>query len=400
MSVTFAPLKRRAQVIAGQSPDSSAVELLQDGLPFLQGNAEFGREHPSPRYQCDSATKTCWPGDVLISVRAPVGAVNVADQAYGIGRGLAAVRSIRGGARFLKWALENSSKELQSVSTGSTFEAISRDDLGNIKVPLGDEPYEERIAEYLDRETAKIDELIRLQRQLIDGLKTRRNAFLSLAFAECGDNLRPLKRLLERVDQGVSPDTSASSADASLWVLKAGCSNRGIFNPDESKSLPDGFDAAPGLEVKTGDLIVSRASGSPGLVASAAIVKNLERKTILSDKTFRLVVREQPYLRYLYWYMNSPDFREQVLQRISGADGLANNIPLRELRNIPIPMCSPFEAEEVAERLDRETVRIDTLIAKSERMIKLSQERRAALITAAVTGQIDIVEMESSEEAA
>src|SRR5262245_54887965 len=76
----------------GQSPSSSSVNDDGRGVPFLQGNAEFGRENPSSRLFCTSPAKLCKSGDVLISVRAPVGALNLADRTYCIGRGLAAVR--------------------------------------------------------------------------------------------------------------------------------------------------------------------------------------------------------------------------------------------------------------------------------------------------------------------
>lgn len=87
------PLKWLASIVAGQSPTSTVVDVyVGEGLPFLQGNAEFGPEQPAPVHRCDSAHKRSSPGDILVSVRAPVGALNVADRSYGIGRGLAAVR--------------------------------------------------------------------------------------------------------------------------------------------------------------------------------------------------------------------------------------------------------------------------------------------------------------------
>ena len=85
-----------AHVEMGQSPDSKyVVEDPFVGKPFLQGNAEFGAVFPAPRYGCLRPAKMCKADDVLISVRAPVGAINIADRDYCIGRGLAAIR-VRG----------------------------------------------------------------------------------------------------------------------------------------------------------------------------------------------------------------------------------------------------------------------------------------------------------------
>src|SRR5690349_12001087 len=87
------PLRNIAHIEMGQSPDSSTVrEGVHSGVPFLQGNAEFGIVHPAPRFNCVAPMKMCRAGDILISVRAPVGAMNIADRDYCIGRGLAAVR--------------------------------------------------------------------------------------------------------------------------------------------------------------------------------------------------------------------------------------------------------------------------------------------------------------------
>ena len=149
-------LKFSASFIAGQSPASSDVEDLDGGQPFLQGNAEFGLVHPAPRYECPVANKVCAPGDTLISVRAPVGRVNVADQIYGIGRGLAAVRATDMHAGYLRWVLEDAERFLQAVSNGSTFEAITAWHIGEVPYVKHEFELQGRIAEYLDRESAKI----------------------------------------------------------------------------------------------------------------------------------------------------------------------------------------------------------------------------------------------------
>src|SRR5437879_5282428 len=78
-----------ATVIAGQSPPSETYNEKGDGLPFLQGNGDFSFKSPVPKLWCTEPVKTASKGDTLISVRAPVGEMNRADQNYAIGRGLA-----------------------------------------------------------------------------------------------------------------------------------------------------------------------------------------------------------------------------------------------------------------------------------------------------------------------
>ena len=79
-------------MLLGQSPPSSAYNEIGEGLPFFQGKADFQHLYPVPRVWCTDGRKFAEPGDILISVRAPVGDVNIATDHCGIGRGLAAVR--------------------------------------------------------------------------------------------------------------------------------------------------------------------------------------------------------------------------------------------------------------------------------------------------------------------
>jgi type I restriction enzyme S subunit len=79
-------------IIAGQSPPGDTYRTSPTGLPFFQGKADFGLRHPVARAWCASPIKVAEPGDILISVRAPVGPTNVAEVRCCIGRGLAAIR--------------------------------------------------------------------------------------------------------------------------------------------------------------------------------------------------------------------------------------------------------------------------------------------------------------------
>ncbi len=110
----------------GQSPPSSTYNIVGDGLPFLQGKTTFGRVFPTPERWCSEPKRIAQPGSVLISVRAPVGDVNIARNEYCIGRGLTA---LNGNAVldnwFLFYLLFHSKSRLESKSTGSTFKSIT-----------------------------------------------------------------------------------------------------------------------------------------------------------------------------------------------------------------------------------------------------------------------------------
>ena len=129
-------------LIMGQSPPSNTYNTDGIGLPFLQGNAEFGFKTPSFTIYCSSPLKISQPGDVLVSIRAPVGDVNLASFECCIGRGLAAIRPMRNNTSglFVYYLLNSMRNVLERMSTGSTFKAVGKEQLqkllGGLNSPI------------------------------------------------------------------------------------------------------------------------------------------------------------------------------------------------------------------------------------------------------------------------
>lgn len=124
------------ELIMGQSPDSSSCNKDGKGIPFYQGNADFGEKNPTPRNWCLQPKKIAQKDDILISVRAPIGDLNIANEDCCIGRGVAAIRmkSKECDRDYLYLFLESKSKYLQDCGTGSTFTAINKGVLESLKV--------------------------------------------------------------------------------------------------------------------------------------------------------------------------------------------------------------------------------------------------------------------------
>jgi type I restriction enzyme S subunit len=145
----------KAKVLMGQSPPSSACSEDGDGLPFIQGNAEFGRRNPSPRLRCSAPTRIAEAGDLLLSVRAPVGELNQAVQRTVIGRGLSAIRFVPAQQGFAWHAVKFAAPGLNRVAQGSTFVAVSREDVERLPIPWHDDA-NPRIAAALDTVDAAV----------------------------------------------------------------------------------------------------------------------------------------------------------------------------------------------------------------------------------------------------
>lgn len=274
-------------------------------------------------------------------------------------------------------------------------------------------PSEEQtaIATFLDRETAKIDALVAEQEKLIALLQEKRQAVISHAVTKGLDPNVPMKdsgvewlgevpahwevcalrRVIAAIEQGWSPECYAREAEEQEWgVLKAGCLNGGNFRPSENKALPPELPPEEAYEVRVGDVLMSRASGSPELVGSTALVKATRQRLMLSDKIFRLKLKEFVNAAFFVAALNSRPLRIQIENALSGGNGMANNLPQSSLLTFAMAVPPLAEQAPITVFLEQETAKLDTLTAEARSAITLLQERRTALVSAAVTGQIDV----------
>lgn len=155
-------LSKISEINMGQSPPSKDCNEQGDGLPFYQGNAEFGSKYPSPKKWCNLSKKIANEGDILISVRAPVGEINIAPHKCCIGRGIAAVKAKDVHDAFLYQSMLLHRKALQNIAQGSTFEAINRQGLLELLILLPPFPEQQKIAEVLTTVDAAIEKTGRI----------------------------------------------------------------------------------------------------------------------------------------------------------------------------------------------------------------------------------------------
>ena len=143
----------------GQSPSSESYNSIGEGLPFFQGKTDFGLMHPTVRMYCTEPKKTAEKYDILISVRAPVGTVNIATEICCIGRGLASITQKEkiSDYKYLFYYLYCIENDIARMGVGSTFKAISKKDLDTIKIPLPPLSVQQKIADILDRANVLIE---------------------------------------------------------------------------------------------------------------------------------------------------------------------------------------------------------------------------------------------------
>ena len=149
----YIKLKDVCKINMGQSPDSSSYNESGEGIPFFQGNADFGDRYPVTRIWCSEPKKVAQENDILISVRAPIGAINYSKEKCCIGRGLAAltVDKTKISEKLLFWVLKAKKEELNRQGTGSTFKAISKKSLEELLIPQIDIKEQEKDVEILEK---------------------------------------------------------------------------------------------------------------------------------------------------------------------------------------------------------------------------------------------------------
>ena len=300
---------------------------------------------------------------------------------------------------------------IQRVKGGMGVPHLFQSDLNKFYIPVPSLGEQVRIAEFLDSEIATIDSLIVEQQRLMELLKEKRQAVISHAVTKglnpnapmkpsgiewLGDvpahwDVKRLKNTVKSIDQGWSPQCEGYPASDDEWgVLKVGCVNGGTFNPDENKLLPIELQPVPELSVQHDDLLISRAN-TRELVGSAAVAERDYPKLMICDKLYRLrFIADVCFPQFISYYLGSSIIREQLELDASGASASMLNIGQSAIMELAIGIPSFDEQAQIVAGLEEQISKLDLLTNEARRAIELLQERRTALISAAVTGQVDV----------
>lgn len=394
-SLKLVRLKHVSWLNMGQSPPSSEYTDSPDaGLPFLQGTADFGDVYPTPQVYCPTPNKVADKDDILISVRAPVGELNIADQRYGIGRGLCAVKCGRKLDReFAWWALHWSREQLALKATGSTYEAVALEDIADILLPSISIEQQQVIAKSLGEKTAVIDQLITAKERLITLLDEKRRALITHAVTRGLDTAVPLRDsgvewigrvpehwetefarwLLREID--VRSETGAEELLSVSHITGVTPRSEKDVNMFMAQSL-EGYKVC-----QPGDLVINTLwawMGAMGVSFQEGIVSP-------SYHVYRPGNKLNP--KYLDYLVRLPVFATEVNRYSKGVWSSRLRLYPQEFFQIGLPIPPLVEQEEIVHYLEQETEKLDNLKNALQKTITLLQERRTALIAAAVSGQ-------------
>lgn len=351
----------------GQSPDSESYNIEHNGFPFYQGNADFGRIHPMVRVWCSAPKKLAKAGDILISVRAPIGALNIADCDCCIGRGLAAITpdATCADTMFLFYALCASAAELQRRGTGSTFKAISKNALSNLLLPSYCLEEQKEISAVLQQ----VDHLISLRQQQAEKLDELVKARFVEMFGDpvlnCqGFPVRTIGELTTEVKYGTSKP--AVEGGKYPYLRMNNLTIDGKLDLHDLKQIDVDTSEFEKCVVRKGDVLFNRTN-SAELVGKTAYY-GLDEEMIIAGYIIRVRVNNLILPQYLSFYMNMPFMKQRIRSMAKGAVNQAN-INSKELKSIKV-IVPPLEVQgkvvEYEERIDREKDRIQRSAALLE----------------------------------
>jgi type I restriction enzyme, S subunit len=294
--------------------------------------------------------------------------------------------------RYLLYALRAMAPDLRRLSSGSTHKTVYMPDIEELRIPLPPIPEQLRIAAYLDAQTALLNRAQSLPPQVVKKAEHRDLTILDTEIdrlAACHDFV-PFGNFITRAEQGISPQCDNVEAAEGEWgVLKISAVRDGVLRSRENKKLPDDIPPTRRYEIRSGDLLITRAN-TPSLVGATAVVRDPRPRLLLCDKIFRVAVSAELDKEFLVHVARGSRVRALCAAASHGASQSMANLKIGDIREWPIPAAPPPEQLRLVTLAAESQARTARLRLAAETELALLNERRQALITLAVTGQIDV----------
>jgi len=403
-------IKYHFDLIMGQSPNSEDCNQNGMGIPFLQGNADFSFLNPIPQIWCIKPTKIAPTNSVLLSVRAPIGEVNIADQKYCIGRGLCTI--ISNNPEYLYYNLICLNDELNSLGTGSTFKAISTEQILNTFTVIPTLAEQTVIASFLNYKATEIDQLIADKKRLIELYEEEKTAIINQAVTKGIDFNVKLKdsgiEWLGKIPEHweIKRFDFLFSFYRGLTITKENLTKEGIpcVNYGEIHSKY-GFEVNPNRDIlmcvnkdylisseksllKRGDFVF--ADTSEDIKGSGNFTYlNSDIPTFAGYHTIIANPIDKFIHRFVAYFFESLSFRNQIRCKVTGTKVYSVTQSILKSTFVALPPLS--EQEAITRYIETECSRIDAKISKTKKLVDLLTEYRATLISEVVTGKIKVI---------
>ncbi len=382
-----------ADVVMGQSPPGSSYNENGEGRPFFQGKTEFGEVHPTVRKYTTAGTKFAKAGDILMSVRAPVGPTNIADIDCVIGRGLAAIRAKTVVSQnYLRWSLKHLEIDIQSKGTGTTFDAITGETLRGTLIAIPPIDQQHKIVGLLEDHLSRLDAALADVRQAKVKAAQFRRSLLQAAFTGnlMGDGTRlmtewPVSNLGDLctfiTDGSHNPPKGVEQSDFYMLSSRDIQNGKLTFEKPRYLNAQDFAVENKRTDVKVGDVLLTTV----GTIGRTAIYNGTPEHVTFQRSVSVLRPNQQKISsKFLKYFLDSIT---EYLNR--EARGVAQQgIYLNQVRKLSVPIPPTDEQNKIVEVLEDHLSRLDASVAIADAMEKQSSSLRRSLLQAAFTGQL------------
>lgn len=358
-----------AVIQMGQAPSSDFVSTDRRDMPFIQGSAEFGAHSPVSYLTCSRPPRTCATGDLLVSVRAPVGELNIADRDYAIGRGLAAVRFTGLESGFGYHALRLGAPLLCHVAQGSTFDAISKFDLAALSIAAPSSRSEQR---RVARILTEVDDQINLTSSILDKQEFILKGLTITLLVPDGHDKLPLGDLAT-IDAGLTlgaePEAQRS---VELPYLRVANVQDGHIDTTRLKTVRVLRNQVERFKLKVDDVLLTEGGDFDKLGRGAVWDGRLD-PCLYQNHIFRVRCRAGfLHPEYLALYTGSPAGRRYFLSMAKQSTNLAS-INSTQLKAMPISLPDLMEQERLVAPMLACRARIAAEWARLEKLRLLKQ---------------------------
>ena len=314
-------LENCANITMGQSPNSSSYNTNGEGIPFYQGNADFGDLYPKLRYFCTEPTKIANENDLLLSVRAPIGKINIATTSCCIGRGLCSITPKENiiFQKYLYYILKFKEKEFNSIGTGTTFKAINKNQICETEFLLPNIEEQKKITLILENS----EKLLKLKKQQLSEFdKLVKFQFLKI-FGDPILNEKNWKKIFLSDCCIINPKKNEIKLDDNFslsFIGMADVSEKGKINTSNIKlykKVKNGFTYFKENDVLFAKITPCMENGKGG------IAKNLYNKIGFGSTEFHVLrpIENISNSYWLYYLTMLPFFRKNAEKNMTGSAG-------------------------------------------------------------------------------
>lgn len=391
------PLKRVAELVAGGTPSTSDDQMWSDdGIPWISISDMSGsdqvldtKRRVSRSGQTSARLEVRPPGTVLFAMYASVGEVSVTGVASCWNQALLGILpdAMKLNKRFLFYVLKDVKRRLPALYRSNTQDNLNAEQVGELKIPLPSVEVQKRVADYLDRETAEIDAFIAEQRALLERLGERRASVVDHVLDAHTSTRGPLK-YRGTLNAGITLGGRYDGEVQSYPYIRVANVQAGSLDLSSIASVELPPNVAASSRLESGDVLMTEGGDRDklgrGALWSGEIEGALHQNHVFAFRCGRDLRPE-----FLVYVLGSSSARKYFEATASQSTNLAStNSTL--VKRFKIPDVPISVQRDIVAELDSATTSIDMSIADAQKLIDLSMERRSALISAAVTGQIDV----------